>query len=76
MQDGSTADLIFEIPELIAFISRHITLEPGDVIATGTPFGCGITRDPKIWLKPGDVVEVEIAGIGTLVNSVIGEEAL
>ena len=76
MQRGDVADFIFPIPALILYLSAIFPLEPGDVIATGTPFGCGITRDPKIWLKPGDVVEVEIAGIGTLVNSVIGEEAL
>lgn len=76
MQRGDVADFIFPIPALIRYLSAMFPLEPGDVIATGTPFGCGITHDPKIWLKPGDIVEVEIAGIGTLVNPVIGEETL
>jgi 2-keto-4-pentenoate hydratase/2-oxohepta-3-ene-1,7-dioic acid hydratase in catechol pathway len=71
MQDGSTADMIFSIPELIAFISRHITLEPGDVIATGTPSGVGVFRDPPIFLEPGDRVRCEIDGIGSVENPVI-----
>ena len=71
MQDGSTADMIFSIPELIAFISRHITLEPGDVIATGTPSGVGVFRDPPIFLEPGDRVRCEIDGIGSVVNPII-----
>jgi 2-keto-4-pentenoate hydratase/2-oxohepta-3-ene-1,7-dioic acid hydratase in catechol pathway len=71
MQDGSTTDMIFSIPELIAFISRHITLEPGDVIATGTPSGVGVFRDPPIFLEPGDRVRCEIDGIGSVENPVI-----
>ena len=71
MQDGSTADLIFSIPELIAFISRHITLEPGDVIATGTPSGVGVFRDPPVFLEPGDRVRCEIEGIGAVENPVV-----
>ena len=71
MQDGSTADLIFGIPELIAFISRSITLEPGDVIATGTPSGVGVFRDPPIFLEPGDRVRCEIEGIGSIENPVV-----
>jgi 2-keto-4-pentenoate hydratase/2-oxohepta-3-ene-1,7-dioic acid hydratase in catechol pathway len=71
MQDGSTADMIFGIPELIAFISRHITLEPGDVIATGTPSGVGVFRDPPVFLEPGDRVRCEIEGIGSLENPVV-----
>jgi 2-keto-4-pentenoate hydratase/2-oxohepta-3-ene-1,7-dioic acid hydratase in catechol pathway len=71
MQDGSTADMIFAVPELIAFISRHITLEPGDVIATGTPSGVGVFRDPPIFLEPGDRVRCEIDGIGSVENPVI-----
>jgi 2-keto-4-pentenoate hydratase/2-oxohepta-3-ene-1,7-dioic acid hydratase in catechol pathway len=63
-QDSSTADLIFDVPALIAFVSAHMTLEPGDVISTGTPAGVGN-------LAPGDVVEIEIAGIGVLRNPVI-----
>jgi 2,4-didehydro-3-deoxy-L-rhamnonate hydrolase len=71
MQDGSTADMIFGVPELIAFISRQITLEPGDVIATGTPSGVGVFRDPPVFLEPGDRVRCEIEGIGTLENPVV-----
>jgi 2-keto-4-pentenoate hydratase/2-oxohepta-3-ene-1,7-dioic acid hydratase in catechol pathway len=71
MQDGSTADMIFSLPELIAFISRHITLEPGDVIATGTPSGVGVFRDPPIFLEPGDRVRCEIEGIGSVENPII-----
>jgi 2-keto-4-pentenoate hydratase/2-oxohepta-3-ene-1,7-dioic acid hydratase in catechol pathway len=71
MQDGSTADMIFGIPELIAFISRHITLEPGDVIATGTPSGVGVFRDPPVFLEPGDRARCEIEGIGSVENPVV-----
>jgi len=71
MQDGSTADLIFPIPELIAFISRHITLEPGDVVSTGTPSGVGVFRDPPIFLEPGDRVRCEVEGIGSVENPVV-----
>lgn len=71
MQDGSTTDMIFSIPELVAFISRHITLEPGDVIATGTPAGVGVFRDPPIFLEPGDRVRCEIDGIGSVENPII-----
>jgi len=71
MQDGSTADLIFPVPELIEFISRHITLEPGDVIATGTPSGVGVFRDPPVFLEPGDRVRCEIDGIGSVENPVV-----
>ena len=71
MQDGSTADMIFGIPELIAFISRHITLEPGDLIATGTPSGVGVFRDPPVFLEPGDRVRCEIEGIGSVENPIV-----
>jgi 2-keto-4-pentenoate hydratase/2-oxohepta-3-ene-1,7-dioic acid hydratase in catechol pathway len=71
MQDGSTADMIFGIPELIAFISRHITLDPGDVIATGTPSGVGVFRDPPVFLEPGDRVRCEIDGIGSVENPIV-----
>ena len=69
-QDAPVADLIFDIPTLIAAISAGITLEPGDVIATGTPVGVGIGFTPPKFLKAGDVVRVEIAGIGVLENPV------
>jgi 2-keto-4-pentenoate hydratase/2-oxohepta-3-ene-1,7-dioic acid hydratase in catechol pathway len=71
MQDGSTADLLFGVPELIAFISRHITLDPGDVIATGTPSGVGVYRDPPVFLEPGDRVRCEIDGIGSVENPIV-----
>jgi len=69
-QDSSTADLIFDIPTLIEVISRSVTLSPGDVIATGTPEGVGIGFDPPRFLRDGDVVEIEIAGIGVIRNTV------
>jgi 2-keto-4-pentenoate hydratase/2-oxohepta-3-ene-1,7-dioic acid hydratase in catechol pathway len=68
MQDGHTSDLIFSVPELVAFCSRAFTLEPGDVIATGTPAGVGWYRDPKVLMGDGDVMTVEIEGIGRLEN--------
>ena len=74
-QDSSTADLIFDVPTLIETISRSMTLVPGDVIATGTPEGVGIGFDPPRFLKDGDVVEVEISGIGAIRNQVRRMEA-
>jgi 2-keto-4-pentenoate hydratase/2-oxohepta-3-ene-1,7-dioic acid hydratase in catechol pathway len=71
MQDGTTADMIWGVPELIAYISRSITLEPGDLIATGTPAGVGVFRDPPIFLEPGDRVRCEIDGLGSVENPVI-----
>jgi 2-keto-4-pentenoate hydratase/2-oxohepta-3-ene-1,7-dioic acid hydratase in catechol pathway len=70
-QDAPVSDLIFDIPTLIATISRYITLEPGDIIATGTPAGVGIGFDPPKFLDRGDKVKIEIAGIGTLENGVL-----
>jgi len=70
-QDASTADMIFNVPEIIAFISRVLTLEPGDLIATGTPGGVGSARGT--FLKPGDTVEIEIEHIGTLRNTLVTE---
>lgn len=71
LQDSNTAEMIFKIPFLIEFISSFCTLYPGDIISTGTPHGVGAFRDPKIFLKTGDVVEVEIEGIGLLQNKVV-----
>ncbi len=68
MQDGHTSDLIFSVPHLVAFCSRAFTLEPGDVIATGTPAGVGWYRDPKVTMHEGDVMSVEIEAIGRLEN--------
>jgi 2-keto-4-pentenoate hydratase/2-oxohepta-3-ene-1,7-dioic acid hydratase in catechol pathway len=75
MQDSNTNQLIFGVPQLIEFISQSITLEPGDVIATGTPPGVGFARKPPVFLKPGDQVEVLIEGMGGLGNPVVAEEA-
>jgi 2-keto-4-pentenoate hydratase/2-oxohepta-3-ene-1,7-dioic acid hydratase in catechol pathway len=71
MQDATTADMIFSVAEVIAFISASIALEPGDVIASGTPPGVGFARTPPVYLAPGDVVTVEIESIGTLTNPVV-----
>jgi 2-keto-4-pentenoate hydratase/2-oxohepta-3-ene-1,7-dioic acid hydratase in catechol pathway len=67
-QDSNTSKLIFQLPELISFISEAITLEPGDIIATGTPSGVGAFRNPPVFVKPGDVAEVEIEKLGWLRN--------
>jgi 2-keto-4-pentenoate hydratase/2-oxohepta-3-ene-1,7-dioic acid hydratase in catechol pathway len=72
LQDSRTSDLIFDVPTLVDYISRVITLEPGDLILTGTPEGVGVFRDPKISLQGGDVVEIEVEGIGVLRNEVQG----
>jgi 2-keto-4-pentenoate hydratase/2-oxohepta-3-ene-1,7-dioic acid hydratase in catechol pathway len=71
MQDSNTDQLIFGVPELIEFLTESITLEPGDVIATGTPPGVGFARKPPVFLKPGDEMEVLIQGIGGLGNPVV-----
>jgi 2,4-didehydro-3-deoxy-L-rhamnonate hydrolase len=70
MQDSSTSQMIFSVAEIIAYVSQVITLEPGDLIATGTPAGVGVFKDPKVLLKDGDEVSIEIDGIGTLTNPV------
>jgi 2-keto-4-pentenoate hydratase/2-oxohepta-3-ene-1,7-dioic acid hydratase in catechol pathway len=74
-QDDTTDRMIFPIRYLISYISRFCTLEPGDIISTGTPTGAGARFDPPRYLVPGDVVEVEVSGIGTLQNGVIDEPA-
>jgi 2-keto-4-pentenoate hydratase/2-oxohepta-3-ene-1,7-dioic acid hydratase in catechol pathway len=71
MQDATTADMIWTVAELIEHISRSITLEPGDVIATGTPSGVGVYHDPPVFLAPGDRVRCEVDGIGAVENTVI-----
>ena len=73
MQESNTRDMIFPVDELIAFLSGSTTLEPGTVILTGTPEGVGMGRKPPVYLKAGDVVEVEIEGIGVLRNPVVEE---
>ena len=74
MQASSTGQCVFDVPALVSFVSETITLEPGDVILTGTPAGVGFARRPPVFLRPGDVVEVEIEGLGTLRNPVVGAE--
>jgi 5-carboxymethyl-2-hydroxymuconate isomerase len=70
LQDSSTREMVFSVAELIAFITEGITLEPGDVVLTGTPHGVGVFRDPPRFLAPGDVVEVEVGNLGVLSNPV------
>lgn len=70
-QDSSTADMIFPVTQILAELSAGMSLEPGDIIATGTPSGVGMGRTPQEWLRPGDVVEVEVERIGTLRNRVV-----
>ena len=73
LQSGNTGDLIFDVPAVISYISTITPLAPGDIIATGTPQGVGFTRKPPIWLKPGDVVEIEVERVGVLRNHVVAE---
>ena len=73
MQSSNTSNLIFGVPQLIAFLSSVMTLEPGDLISTGTPPGVGFARKPPRWLLPGDEVAVQVEGIGRLVNPVVAE---
>jgi 2-keto-4-pentenoate hydratase/2-oxohepta-3-ene-1,7-dioic acid hydratase in catechol pathway len=74
-QDSRTSDLIFDVPTLIESLSAGLTLEPGDIISTGTPEGVGYAMDPPRFLKPGDVVEAEIEGIGVLRNEIVAAPA-
>ena len=73
MQEASTGEMIFPVAETISFISELMTLNPGDVIATGTPPGVGAARKPPVFLSDGDLVEVEIPGIGRLANPIIAD---
>jgi 5-carboxymethyl-2-hydroxymuconate isomerase len=70
MQESTTANMVFGVAELIAYITRTITLEPGDLIATGTPAGVGAFRNPRVWMNPGDEITIEIEGVGALTNPV------
>ncbi len=70
MQDSSTANMIFGVAEVVSFVSQAITLEPGDLIITGTPAGVGAFRDPPVWLKAGDEITIEIDGVGSISNPV------
>jgi 2,4-didehydro-3-deoxy-L-rhamnonate hydrolase len=71
MQDSTTANMIFGVAEIVSFVSQAITLEPGDLIATGTPAGVGVFRSPQVLLKPGDEITIEIDGVGALTNPVV-----
>jgi 2-keto-4-pentenoate hydratase/2-oxohepta-3-ene-1,7-dioic acid hydratase in catechol pathway len=71
MQDSSTENMVFGVAEIVAFVSQAITLEPGDLIITGTPAGVGAFRDPRVWLRPGDEITIEIDGVGSITNPVV-----
>jgi acylpyruvate hydrolase len=75
MQSATTADLIFDVATLVALVSEAMTLEPGDLIITGTPAGVGAARKPPVFMKAGDICEVEIEGIGILRNPIVDEAA-
>src|SRR5690606_5959033 len=74
MQSANTRDMIYPVADLVAIASESMTLEPGDVLVTGTPSGVGFARKPPVFLKPGDVCEVEIEGIGVLRNPIEDEK--
>jgi acylpyruvate hydrolase len=74
MQSASTAQMIFDIPRCVEYVSSFTTLRPGDVIATGTPGGVGFARTPPVWLTPGDLLEVAVEGIGRIANRVVAED--
>ena len=71
MQDSSTGNMIFQIPYLVSYLSQSLTLEPGDIISTGTPEGIGAGRTPPVFLKPGDSVSITVEKIGTLTNPIV-----
>jgi acylpyruvate hydrolase len=73
MQSAKTSQMIFDIPRTIEYLSSFTTLRPGDVIATGTPGGVGFARQPPVWLQPGDLIEVDIEGVGRIANRVVAE---
>jgi 2-keto-4-pentenoate hydratase/2-oxohepta-3-ene-1,7-dioic acid hydratase in catechol pathway len=73
MQDGNTRELVHNVPAIIAYASKFMTLLPGDVILTGTPPGVGCFRKPPVWLKAGDVVTCEIENIGAITNTIVDE---
>ncbi len=73
MQDASTSSMIFNVAELVSTLSEVMTLEPGDLIPTGTPAGVGMGRKPQVWLKPGDTITIDIEHVGVLTNPVVAE---
>jgi acylpyruvate hydrolase len=74
VQSSSTDQLVFGPVDLIVYLSQIVTLNPGDVIATGTPGGVGFARTPPVWMHPGDVIEISVEGLGTIRNRVVAEE--
>ncbi|TDD06374.1 FAA hydrolase family protein [Saccharopolyspora terrae] len=74
VQRAPLSDLTYSIPEIVAYCSSWTELRPGDVIVTGTPGGIGARREPPLWMKPGDVCEVEVSGVGVLRNAIVGED--
>ena len=76
MQSARTSQMIFSITETVEYVSSFTTLKPGDVIATGTPGGVGFARQPPVWLQPGDLLEIEIEGLGKLANKVVAEQTV
>ena len=75
MQSARTSQMIFDIPRTIEYLSSFTTLRPGDVIATGTPGGVGFARQPPVWLTPGDLLEIEVEGVGRIANRVVEENS-
>ncbi len=73
VQDANTRDMIFDVATLVAACSEAMALVPGDLIITGTPAGVGLARKPPLWMKPGDVCEVEVEGVGVLRNPIVDE---
>jgi acylpyruvate hydrolase len=74
MQSARTSQMLVDVPSTVEFFSSFTTLQPGDVIATGTPGGVGFARNPPVWLQPGDVIEITIEGVGTIRNRVVAED--
>ena len=72
-QNGNTRDMIFPIDVILESFSKGLTLEPGDIFSTGTPDGVGMGRTPQEWLQPGDVMETEVEGIGTMKNRIVDQ---
>ena len=74
MQDANTKDVLWNIVESLVIITECMTLEPGDVIITGTPAGVGYARTPPVFMAPGDVIEIEVDGMGVLMNTIVDEK--
>ena len=73
LQDANTKDMIFDVATLVSVCSEAMALQPGDILITGTPAGVGLARKPQVWMKPGDVCEVEVEGLGVLRNPIVDE---